>query len=171
MNYLVWRTGDMLLKNFRSDLSLCLVNRKERFRHECKRVRGNKLNVNEWSEKGKTHNYFTKVLVPAGEVEMPRVLLGPLWCFGALALWCTTAARGGLVLLVQRSLGADSQNSLGANLVNCNKEPASAAASINLLNTLQCTRSKDKDGEWGQICFVRCRNGGCYSWPAFVCLV
>ena len=86
------------------------------------------------------------MFVPAGEFEMPRVLLGPLWCFGALALWCT-AALGGLVLLVQRSLGADSQNSLGANLVNCNKEPASAAASINLLNTLHCTRSKDKDGE------------------------
>ena len=102
------------------------------------------------------------MLVPAGEVEMSRVLLWPLWCFGALVLWCT-AARGGLVLLVQRSLGADLQNSLGANLVNCNKEPASAAASINLLNTLQCTRSKDKNGEWGQICFLRCRNGGCYS--------
>ena len=76
-----------MLKNFSSDLSLCLVNRKERFRHECKRVRGNKSNVNELSEKGKTHNYFTKVLVPAGEVEMPRVLLVPLWCFGALVLW------------------------------------------------------------------------------------
>ena len=28
------------------------------------------------------------MFVPAGEIEMPRVLLGPLWCFGALVLWC-----------------------------------------------------------------------------------
>ena len=100
----------MLLKNFRSDLSLCLVNRKEKFRHDCKRMRGNKLNVNEWSEKGKTHNYFTRVLVPAGEVEMPRVLWGhfgalELWRFGAQQLvgaWCWWCR--GLLVQIRRTL-------------------------------------------------------------------
>ena len=101
----------MLLKNFRSDLSLCLVNRKEKFRHDCKRMRGNKLNVNEWSEKGKTHNYFTRVPVPAGEVRCQECFWGHfgalvLWRFGAphqlVGAWCCWCR--GLLVQIRRTL-------------------------------------------------------------------